>query len=71
MVAILHCIIIQIENEKIKRNLMYWQWQKNYSKNKKKINNDIKLFYYFRSVRVYIDQLTKIKNDKICWGRGY
>ena len=71
MVALLHFIIVEIENERIKKNIRFWQWQKNFCKYKNSINNDIKLFYYFKSVKLFKKQLKKLEYDRVIWGRGF
>jgi hypothetical protein len=41
MTAILHCIITEIENNRIKDNIKYWRWMSNIYHNKKDTMNHL------------------------------
>ena len=72
MVAIIHCIITEIENNKIRSILLNWQSKKNISKYNKLIFEKIKIFKYFTPrISLYISHLEKIKKQDYCWGRNW
>ena len=71
MVALLHCIIIDIENTRIRNILQIWQSKKNISKYNMIIFEKIKIFKYFSKVSLYLSHFEKIENKEYCWGRNW
>ena len=71
MVALLHCIIIDIENTRIRNTILIWQSKKNLSKYNKLIFEKIKIFKYFSKVSLFLNHFEKIDNKDYCWGRNW
>ena len=72
MVAVLHCIITEIENNRIKSKLLIWQQNKNLYKYCNSLFEKIKLFKFFsHKVSLFKDHLNKIEKNGFCWGRNW
>ena len=44
MSAILHCIVVGIENDRISNMIKIWRWQKDVDRNKKNVISDLNKF---------------------------
>lgn len=72
MIAVLHCLITDIENTRIRYNLLIWRSKKNFSKFNKLILEQINIFKYFTPrVSLYLSHKKKINNKGYCWGRNW
>ena len=72
MVAILHSIITDIENKRIKEKILVWQWKKNNELFRKIINEHINIFFYFRPrVSIFKKHMDRLKKKEFCWCRNY
>lgn len=71
MVAILHCLIIRIEYDRIKEKLLVWQLKKNLNKFNNIILDKVKLFKYFSKVSLFKNHLDKINKNDFVWGSNW